>query len=182
MFLDGKLYRGANGAAGEIGHLVVQAGGLVCRCGNRGCLEMYASGPALARYASARARDPERDPDGALLALREKGELQGAAVTHLAREGHPGALEAVSQLAEWLGVGLVSITNTFDPEMIIIGGGVSDLGEMLLGPARECVRKNAMPPGRDRVHIEAARLGNRAGLVGAGLVAWQSFGSAGRTA
>jgi glucokinase len=179
LFLDGRLYRGANGAAGEIGHMVVQAGGLACRCGQRGCLEMYASGPALARYAGARARDPERDPDGALLALRETGELHGAAVTHLAREGHPGALEAVKQLADWLGIGMANITNTFDPEMIVVGGGVSDLGEMLLGPARESVRKNAMPPGHDRVRIEVAKLGNRAGLVGGALVAWQAFGSAG---
>ena len=176
LLLEGELYRGANGAAGEIGHMVVQAGGLVCRCGNRGCLEMYASGPALARYAGARARDPEKDPDGALLALREKGELHGAAVAHLARQGHPGALEAVKQVGEWLGVALVSITNTFDPDMIVVGGGVSDLGEMLLQPARECVHKSAMPPGRDRVRIETAKLGNRAGLVGAALVAWRALG------
>lgn len=178
LFLDGRLYRGAHGAAGELGHMVVQAGGLACRCGHRGCLEMYAAGPALARYASARARDPERDPGGALLSLREKGELHGAAVTHLAREGHPGALEAVRQLGDWLGIGLVSVVNTFDPEMIVIGGGVSDLGEMLLQPARESVRKNAMLPGRDCVRIEAAKLGNKAGLVGGALVAWQALGSA----
>lgn len=173
LFLEGRLYRGANGAAGELGHTVVQPGGPPCRCGQRGCLEMYASGPALARYASARARDVERDPGGELLSLRERGELTGASVARLAGQGHPGAIEAVKQLADWLGIGLVNLTNTFDPEMIVVGGGVSGLGEMLLHPAREWVRKDAMPPGRDRVRVEAARLGNNAGLVGSALLAWQ---------
>jgi glucokinase len=176
LFLDGKLYRGSNGAAGELGHTTIQMGGLVCRCGHRGCLEMYASGPALARYAASRARDSEHDPNGVLLALRERGELNGAAVTRLAREGHSGAVEAVRQLADWLGIGLVSITNTFDPEMIVIGGGVSELGEMLIRSARDYVRKNAMAPGRDHVKIEAAKLGNKAGLVGGALVAWEALG------
>jgi len=173
IIVDGRLYRGANNAAGEIGHMVVRAGGLACRCGHRGCLEMYASGPALARYARARAKDPARDPGGALLTLRKHGGLHGAAVARLAREGHPGALEAVDQLAGWLGVGLVSLTNTFDPQMIVIGGGVSGLGESLLQPAREYVRNNAMPPGRDQVQIEIAALGNTAGLIGGALVAWE---------
>lgn len=175
LFLDGKLYRGANGAAAELGHMIVQAGGLECRCGQHGCLEMYASGRALARYGSALAGDPERDPSGKLLALRERGELTGVDVATLAVEGHPGALEAVRELAGWLGIGLVNLTNTFDPEMIVVGGGVSDLGEMLLCPARDTVRKEAMPPGRERVRIEAAALGNRAGVVGGALVAWQAL-------
>jgi len=79
----------------------------------------------------------------------------------------------VDQLAGWLGVGLVSLTNTFDPQMIVIGGGVSGLGESLLQPAREYVRNNAMPPGRDQVQIEIAALGNTAGLIGGALVAWE---------
>jgi glucokinase len=177
LFLDGKLYRGVHGGAGELGHIVVQMGGIPCRCGNRGCLEMYASGPALARYASARARDPERDPDGTLLALRERGELNGGMVSRLAREGYPGAVEAVKQLADWLGIGLVSIVNTFDPDMIVVGGGVGELGELLLSPARECLRKTAMPPGRHEVQVAAAKLGNRAGLVGAALAAWEVVGA-----
>ena len=176
LFLDGQIYRGAAGGAGELGHTVVQMGGLPCHCGNRGCLEMYASGPALARYASARARDVERDPDGALLALRERGELNGGMVAKMAREGHQGAVEAVRQLGDWLGIGLVNIANTFDPEMIVVGGGVGELGELLLHPAREHLRKFAMPPGRDHVQVAAAKLGNKAGLVGAGLAAWKAFG------
>ena len=177
MLLDGRLYHGAHGGAGELGHMVVQMGGLLCHCGNRGCLEEYASGPALTRYATALAKDRERDPDGALHALRERGELTGGAVTKLAQAGHLGALEAVRQLSDWLGIGLVNLTNAFDPAMIVVGGGVGELGELLLHPAREIVRKTAMPPGRDKVQIVTATLGNEAGLVGGGLAAWQEMGA-----
>lgn len=173
IIMGGRLYRGANNAAGELGHMVVRAGGLACRCGHRGCLEMYASGPALARYAGVCAKEPACDPGSVLLSLRGRGELNGLAVARLAREGHPGALEAVKQLAGWLGIGLVSLTNIFDPQMIVVGGGVSGLGETLVRPAREYVRKNAMPPGRDQVQIEVAALGNKAGLIGGALVAWE---------
>ena len=137
---------------------------------------MYASGRALVRYAAARAGDPAKDPCGELTALQEQGRLTGGAVTRLAVAGDAAALEAVDELAHWLGVGLVNLTNSFDPEMIVVWGGVSALGELLLGPAREIVRKLAIPPGRDRVRIAPARLGNRAGLVGGALNAWERLG------
>jgi glucokinase len=177
LFLDGRVYRGARGGAGELGHLVVLPGGLPCHCGTRGCLEMYASGPALVRYASTRAGDQKSDPDGALSALRQRGELTGEEVTLLARRGHPGALGAVEELAGWLGIGLVNVSNVFDPEMIVVGGGVAELGELLLEPARDFMRSNAMAPGRDTVRVAPAQLGNQAGLVGAGLTAWEWEGA-----
>jgi len=173
LWLDGRVYRGANGGAAELGHTIVRAGGLPCPCGSRGCLEMYTSGRALVRYAAARAGDPNSDPSGGLTALQEQGRLTGGAVSRLALAGDKGALDAVSELARWLGVGLVSMTNAFDPEMIVVGGGVGALGELLLTPARESVRRLAIPPGRDNVRIAGARLGNRAGLVGGALTAWQ---------
>lgn len=175
LLFDGRLYRGAGGAAGELGHMVVQMGGLPCACGGKGCLEMYASGIALARYAASRVRDPERDPGGALLRLREQGQLSGAAVARLAREGHRGAVESVRQLADWLGVGLVNITNVFNPEMIVVGGGVGELGELLLHYAREHLSNNALVPGRDQVQVVSAKLGNKAGLVGAAQAAWETL-------
>jgi glucokinase len=85
-------------------------------------------------------------------------------------------LEAVRELAGWLGIGLVNMTNIFNPEMIVVGGGVGELGELLLEPAREVVRRTAMAPGRDQVRVAAAVLGNKAGLVGGGLAAWEAFG------
>jgi glucokinase len=176
LFLDGRLFRGVGGGAGELGHTIVQADGQPCRCGARGCLELYASGPALVRYASAWAGDGAMDPGSALLGLRERGRLSGGAVTRLAQEDHPGALEAVRELAGWLGIGLVNMTNIFNPEMIVVGGGVGELGQLLLDPAREMVRRMAMAPGRDQVRVAAAVLGNRAGLVGGGLAAWEAFG------
>ena len=176
LWLDGRVYRGANGGAGELGHMVVRAGGLPCPCGSHGCLETYASGRALVRYAAARAGDRDADPSGELTALQEQGRLTGGAVTTLALAGDKAALEAVHELARWLGVGLVSVTNAFDPEMIVVGGGVADLGDLLLAPACEVVRKSAMPPGRNSVRVAGASLGNRAGLVGGALAAWQSLG------
>jgi len=176
LLLDGRIYHGANGGAGELGHMVVQKGGLACRCGSHGCLEMYASGPALARYAAARIGDPAQDPDDALHDLYRRGVLTGEAVAGLARHGYPGAVGAVRELADWLGVGLVSIANTFDPQMIVVGGGVSGLGEALIARARDHVRENAMAPARDRVRIASARLGNAAGMIGAALVAWEALG------
>ncbi len=82
----------------------------------------------------------------------------------------------VQELAGWLGIGLVGLTHIFDPQMIVVGGGVGELGELILGPAREFVRENAMQPGRDRVQIASAKLGNKAGLVGGGLAAWEVLG------
>ena len=179
LLLNGRVYRGANGAAGELGHIVVLPGGLPCGCGGRGHFEVYASGPALERYASQRANDPITDPDGSLQSLVVKDELTGWAVSQLAKLGHPGALEAVAELAGWLGVGLVSVTDAFDPQMIVVGGGVSELGAMLLEPAVDYLRVNAIAPGRDRVQVALAKLGNDAGLVGAGLAAWEALDRAG---
>ncbi len=82
----------------------------------------------------------------------------------------------VHELAGWLGIGLVGLTHIFDPEMIVVGGGVGELGELLISPARAFVRENALPPGRDRVQVAAAKLGNKAGLVGGGLAAWEVLG------
>jgi glucokinase len=180
LWLDGRVYRGANGGAGELGHMIVRAGGLPCPCGSHGCLEAYASGRALVRYAAARAGDSEIDPSGELTALQEQGNLTGGAVTRLAQAGDKAALEAVHELARWLGVGLSNVTNAFDPEMIVVGGGVGDLGELLLAPARDAMRKLALPPGRGRVRVECALLGNRAGLTGGALAAWRTLGDAHR--
>ncbi len=176
LFLNGRLYRGASGGAGELGHVIVQADGLPCRCGNNGCLEMYASGMALGRFAEVRAGDERTDPTGALSRLRKQGRLTGREVSRLAREGDTGALGVVQELAGWLGIGLVNITHVFDPEMIVVGGGVGELGELLIGPARAFVQEHAMPPARDRVRVAPAKLGNKAGLVGGGLAAWEAFG------
>ena len=179
IYLDGRLYRGVGGGAGELGHMIVLADGEPCRCGSRGCLEMYASGKALGRAGARRAASADLDPLGVLADLSARGELDGAHVGKLATEGYPGAVAAVDEVARWLGVALVNLTNTFNPEMIVVGGAVSALGEMLLRPAREVLRELAMLPNKDQVRVAIASLGNSAGLVGGGLVAWQTLRPAG---
>ncbi len=179
MYLGGRLYRGVGGGAAELGHTIVLVDGELCHCGSRGCLEMYASGNALARAGMRRAASADLDPQSVLAELRSRGELDGAQVARLAQEGYPGAVAAVDEVARWLGMGLVNLTNTFNPEMIVVGGGVSALGELLLRPARELVRELALSPNKDQVRVAAAALGNSAGLVGGGLVAWEKLQPAG---
>lgn len=164
LILGGKLYRGAHGAAGELGHMVVEADGEPCRCGRRGCWEQYASGTGLRRVAFR------------TVGLFERGAFSGESVGALAREGVAAAKVALAEIANWLGLGIVNTVNIFDPEMVVVGGGLGNLGELLLGPARE-VLKEALPPGRDQTRLVSAALGADAGLIGAGLLAWEEFGA-----
>lgn len=172
LLLDGRIYRGAGGGAGELGHIIVCPDGEPCQCGARGCLEMYASGRALVRFAADRAGDRMTDPLGTLASLLQEAKLDGVAVGELVNTGYPGALAAVQELAQWLGIGLVSLANIFNPEVIVLGGGVSDLGDLVIEPARKILHATAMAPNRDQALIVRAMLGNLAGLVGAGLEAW----------
>ena len=103
--------------------------------------------------------------------------LDGEAVGRLALQGYSGAVAAALELAHWLGRGLVGITNTFNPEMIVVGGGVADLDELVLAPAREYLQKTAMAPNKDEVRVVRAALGNTAGIVGAGLAALETCGA-----
>jgi len=192
IVLDGRLYRGATGAAGELGHTIVAAGGERCRCGAFGCLEAYASGTALERTAvrlvdaggrrevlSGWRAAPEVAGDvtgvvdtSGLSRLVDEGRLTGEELGALARDGDPGAQAALQEVSLWLGVGAVNLANIFEPEVIVVGGGLSALGELLLGPARRVLAAAALAPNRDAL-LRAASVGNHAGMVGAGLVCWE---------
>ena len=172
LILDGRPYHGAGGGAAELGHTIVCRDGELCACGARGCWEMYASGKALERFARDRAGSSRDDPDGLLAGLHVQGALDGKAVSGLASEGHLGALAAVAELAGWLGTGLVGLVNAFNPEVVVVGGGVSRLGDLILEPAARMVRETALAPNRDQVRVVPAALGNHAGLVGGALAAW----------
>ena len=184
LVLDGRLYRGATGSAAEFGHLRVADDGEACNCGSRGCLEAYASGRALERIARGLIRHQESCADGgvghrrgegyaaALAALEVAGRLTGEAVGELALQGDAAAGDAVREVAGWLGVGLTSLANAFNPEMIVVGGGLVTLGELLLGPARAVLARCGLSPNREIARVEPAALGNEAGVVGAALVAW----------
>ncbi len=151
--------------------MVVDMDGRPCQgsCPNRGCLESVASGTALVREVSlAVARQPDTEIGRAMEGGRE---LTGPMVTEMARAGDPVARGAIEVIGRALGVGLANISNIFCPQVIVIGGGVSAAGELLLEPAREVMRRRALAPGRDDVRIEAAAFGAEAGMIGAAMLA-----------
>jgi glucokinase len=169
VVLDGALFRGAFGVGAEIGHMRVVPDGILCGCGNRGCFEMYASGSALVREARAAARA------GSLLAAdlleRAGGDpdaITGPLVTAAARDGDTFAVEQLASLGRWLGEGIASLAAVLDPGVVVVGGGVSEADELLLGPARASFAAQLTGRGhRPMLEIRRARLGNRAGLIGA---------------
>jgi glucokinase len=169
LVLDGEVYRGSSGAAAELGHIVIVEDGLPCQgnCPNHGCVETYASGTAIAREGTAVA---EREPDSALGRALAEGPIGGKTVTKLALDGDELAREVVAQAGRHLGTALASLANIFDPDVFVIGGGVSAAGELLIGPAREELRSRALPP-MNRAPVKLAELGPEAGMIGAAAMA-----------
>jgi glucokinase len=171
LYLHGEVYRGFEGGGAELGHMVVDMDGRPCQgnCPNWGCLESVSSGTALVREASlAVARRPDTELGRALEAGHE---LTGPMVTEYARAGDPVAAGAIEVVGRALGVGLANIANIFCPQVIVIGGGVSGAGELLLAPAREVMERRALRPGRDEVRVEAAMFGADSGMIGAAMLA-----------
>ncbi|MBN1692416.1 MAG: ROK family protein [Dehalococcoidales bacterium] len=167
IIIDDKLYLGADGGAGELGHMTVESDGLRCGCGNTGCLEMYASGRAVARDAVARMRKGEKS------SLAENIEKLAAEMVGVAaKKGDKLARDVIDRAAFYLGVGLVNIVNIFNPQMIVIGGGLSGLGEMLIAPGRKMVAERTFSINSRNVKIVKARLGNEAGVYGAAAFAF----------
>ena len=169
MVIEGVPQRGRYGMAGEFGHMVVVPDGRRCECGNRGCLEQYASGNVLGREARELAR--AGSPVTVSLLERVEGDVEalvGPVVTEAAREGDPCAVELFDDVGRWLGVGLANLAAALDPGTFVIGGGVSEAGELLLGPARESFRRTLTGRGyRPVARIVPAAFGPEAGLVGA---------------
>ncbi len=168
LVLDGRLARGGFGMAGEVGHLRVVPQGRPCGCGQRGCLEQYGSGSALVRAAQegVAAGIPEA---AALMARAGSVEaVDGTLVTQAAQAGDPWCVELLADLGRWLGEGVASMAALLDPAVVLVGGGVSSAGALLLDPMRAAMVER-LPATGDRRHprLEAARLGNDAGLVGA---------------
>ncbi|MER7670239.1 ROK family glucokinase [Kitasatospora sp. NPDC096128] len=172
---DGYVDRGKYGLAGEFGHMQVVPGGHRCPCGNRGCWEQYSSGNALVR--DARELVAEESPVVQPLLARAGGTVEGITgplVTEAAREGDPTATELLYEVGTWLGVGIANLAAGLDPGRFVIGGGVSEAGDLLLGPARDTFRRTLTGRGfRPEASIVHAALGNEAGLVGAADLARQ---------
>jgi glucokinase len=169
LVLDNRVYRGANGMAGEFGHMQVVPDGHRCECGNRGCWEQYASGNALVRDARelVRSSSPMAHHLGALV-HGDANALQGPQITEAARDGDPLSAELIADVGRWLGVGLAGMTAAFDPGCIVIGGGVSDAGDLLIGPTRQAFSRSLTGRGhRTEPVIAQAELGPNAGFIGA---------------
>ncbi|MCU0278121.1 MAG: ROK family glucokinase [Candidatus Nanopelagicales bacterium] len=169
IVLDGQLYRGRWGAAAEFGHLNVEPGGRPCGCGNRGCWEQYASGNALVREARYLASERRSEAETLLNFGDGTPEgVQGVHVTKAARAGDPVALAAFDFVARWLGRGMADITAILDPECFVIGGGVSEAGDVLLASTvRAFTESVSGKEHREMASVVVAQLGNAAGMVGA---------------
>ena len=169
VVVGGSLVRGANGAAGEIGHVRVVPDGLPCGCGLSGCLEQYASGRALLRIA--RARIAGDTASGSVLLGMGDGTpegIEGIHVSQAASQGDPLALGVFAEVGERLGQGLAELSAVLDPACFVLGGGVSESGDLLLNPTRDAyLRSLAVRGHRIPAEIRTATLGNSAGLVGA---------------
>jgi glucokinase len=170
LILGGEIYRGATGAGAELGHISIEMDGPPCQgnCPNRGCVETFASGTALGREGREAA---EREPGSVLGAMRADGqEIDGKAVTEAALGGDETAIGVFDLVGRRLGVALASLANVFEPEVIVIGGGVIAAGDLLLEPARAELRSRALPPMK-RIPVVPAELGQDAGMIGAAAMA-----------
>jgi glucokinase len=169
LVLGGTLWRGAHGMAAEMGHMQAVPNGRQCGCGRQGCLEQYASGSALVRAARDRAiAAPETARRLLDLAGGSVEAVNGPLVTQAAREGDPAARHAFAEIGQWLGSGLADMVQLLDVEILVVGGGVVEAGELLLAPARaafvdQLAARGSLPVGP----IVAAKMGNTAGVVGA---------------
>ncbi|MBB3040403.1 ROK family protein [Nocardioides sp. LMS-CY] len=168
VVLESTVHRGYNGMAGEFGHMQVVPDGRGCECGGAGCWEQYCSGNALVRF------------------VRERGggdQLTGPMITEAAEAGDPLALEAFASVGTWLGVGVANLVAAFDPEIVVIGGGLSAAGDLLLEPARSALRTSLVGADHRTVPpVVRAALGPEAGAIGAADLARQRFRTAGTRA
>jgi glucokinase len=173
LVLDGRPYRGAAGNAGELGHLTIDIDGDPCACGRRGCLEAYASGTNIAR----RAREAvARGEASSLASLASREALTARDVVEAASAGDALAHRVWEDTTRMLGSAVATILDVLNPELVVLGGGVTNAGDMLLGPVREVALREAMAPAAGSAEIVLAALGERLGIVAAASVALDRFG------
>ena len=172
IMINGKLYFGASGGAGEIGHMTIDVNGPKCNCGNVGCLEVLASGTAIAKEAIKRIREGEQSALRKMVAGKIDN-ITAEQVSLAAQGGDYLASEVVAKAAVYLATGIVNLVNLFNPEIIIVGGGVSKIGDLLLSPVKQAVRARVFPLMAKAVRILPAGLGDDAGVFGAAVFAFQ---------
>lgn len=159
LILDGRPFRGATGVGAELGHIVIGLDGPPCGCGGHGHLESYAAGPVADRAARE---------------LYGEGS-DGHELVERGRKGEREAVEALAEIGRRLGAGIASLVNVFEPEVVVVGGGFGTAGELLLGPAREVLAREGLEPARDTVRVVPAELGFYAGVIGAGMIAFEAL-------
>lgn len=174
LVVGGRLQRGAHGFAGEPGHMVVDPGGASCACGGRGCWEAYASGSALARLGAEAVAAGEAP---ALATMAAAGTLRGEDVAEAAAAGDAGALAVLDRFAQWVALGLANLATVLDCSLIVLGGGLIELGDLLVSPVRHHLAPRVMGAAhRPLVEVVPAALGAGAGSVGAALAAAEAVG------
>lgn len=170
LVVNGQLVRGASNAAGEIGHIKLQMkDGLICGCGDTGCLEAYASGPSIVAMAQDYIKGG-KSTKFREMAAAEGGEITPYMVAKAAEAGDPVAKRIFAIVGEYIGIGLTSVINLLNPEKVIIGGGVAEAGDLLLDPIRKTIKERAMVVAGSAVEIVPAQLGNSAGVIGASML------------
>jgi glucokinase len=168
IILDGKLWTGASGFAGEVGHITIDTEGLPCECGNTGCLETVASAPSIVRRARERLH---RDSTSSLSRLALNNDFTAEDIAHQANEGDDFALMMIERTGKYIGTGVASVINLLNIERIVLGGGVMDAGELILNPIIREARRRAFQPCFEATHIVAAALGNDAIPIGSAMLA-----------
>lgn len=171
LVMDGKIVEGSTGNAGELGHVVIKAGGPECGCGNRGCLEVFASRTAIAKRVTKAVRKGVHTVLAGKID-KKSGRLKSGDIAHAFEQGDAVAVKEVCRAAHYLGMGLGGLVNVFGPEIVIVGGGVTEaLGAPFVDLVRTSLRKAALVDPDGRVKVEAALLGDDAGVLGAALFA-----------
>jgi len=168
IVLDGKIWHGADGMAGEVGHMTIVPHGRTCGCGNTGCLEMYASSRGIVMTFREIAVDQRLGTDG-------RQDISSAQVYQAAREGDTKARRAMQEMGRSLGIGIANLINIFNPEMVVIGGRVKEAWDLFIDATREEIRKRAFEYPAERTKIVPSVLGDDAGMVGAAAVAFQKI-------
>lgn len=172
IVIQGQLYTGANSSAGELGHVTVLPDGPLCACGNRGCLQVMAAGPAIANRARAQLRQA---PDSRLLSMVDGHPewIEAETVFAAAAQGDALSQQIVKEVATYLGIAIANLVNLFNPEVIILGGTVGQIGHVLLAPIQSEVQRRAMAYPLAAVHITTSNLGPDAGAIGAAVLVLQ---------
>ena len=168
IILDGKLWTGASGFAGEVGHITIDTEGLQCVCGNTGCLETLASGPSIVRRARERLN---RDSTSSLSRLALNKNFTAEDVAHEAREGDDFAAMMIERTGKFIGTGVASVINLLNIDCVVLGGGVMDAGSLILNPIIQEAKRRAFQPCFDATQIVAATLGADAAPIGVALLA-----------